>query len=226
MITRLPCATGEWYHCYNRGTDKRNVFMEKSDYDRFLALLYVCNSTRPITIADRYTADLRAILTDTSLDRGEQLVDIGAYSLMPTHPHLLLKQRLDGGIARFMQKVFTGYTMYFNLKYVRSGSLFAGTYKAKHIADDRYLKQVVPYILLNAAELFEPNWKNGVGNAHRMAKQLAEYPYSNFPEFAGIKRIEKKIMSDSIYEYYEQDPEVGEMVANALEYFSTHSPEV
>ena len=226
MGNRQPCATDEWYHCYNRGTDKRVVFTDPRDYERFRALLYVSNATRPLRISDISQNTLHEILNNDSLDRGQQLVDIGAYALMPTHPHLVLRQLTDGGIARFMQRVFTGYTMYFNLRNARTGALFAGTYKSRHITDDDYLKQVIPYVLLNPAELFEPNWKKGIGSVSRIKKLLSKYSYSNFQEFAGVDRPEKKIMGRSIYEYYEKKTNVSGMLHDALAYYRSQSPEL
>src|SRR3989344_2853321 len=132
MATRNPCSTGEWYHCYNRGVDKRVVFTEPDDYQRFITLLYTCNGTKQVWISNPTYHNLSSFLED-DIDRGGPLVEIGAYALMPNHPHLVLKQMMDNGIARFMQKVFTGYTMYFNIKNERTGALFAGTYKYRHV---------------------------------------------------------------------------------------------
>lgn len=191
-----------------------------------MALLYVCNASKSIRLSDLPEHSLRSVLSNKTLDRGDQLVDIGAYALMPTHPHLVLRQLVDGGIARFMQRVFTGYTMYFNLKNVRTGVLFAGTYKSRRITDDDYLKQVIPYVLLNPIELCEPGWKKGIGNIKHVRNFLSAYPYSNFQEFAGTDRPEKKIMSKSIYEYYDKKPRVSDMLHDALAYYRSQSPEI
>ncbi len=78
-----------------------------------------------------------------SLPRGNQLVSIGAYCLMSNHLHLLLREEEESGISLFMQKVSTAYTMYFNRKYKRTGSLFAGRFKAQHAGNDNYLKYLL-----------------------------------------------------------------------------------
>ena len=127
-------SEGEYYHLYNRGVDKRVVFSRTPDYKRFLAYLYILNSTesvRPTDILEKNNFD-RAM----TQRRGEQLVSIGAYCLMPNHFHLYVTPRIDDGISRFMQKVSTAYTMYFNKKYERSGALFQGTFKAQHVHRD------------------------------------------------------------------------------------------
>lgn len=219
------CATGEWYHCYNRGTDKRIVFENTADYDRFLTLLYVSNGTTPIRISDQRKHDLHSFLENEHLDRGEPLVEIGAYALMPNHPHLVLKQIADGGIARFMQKVFTGYTMYFNLKNNRTGALFAGTYKSRHVSDDQYMKQVIPYVLLNPVELFVRKLEKREFDISPIERKLLAYPYSSLPDFLGSKRLENKIVG-SLDEYYDTKPTLDEMLFEAISYRQEHPTEV
>jgi len=89
---------------------------------------------------------------------------------MPNHVHFIFKEVEAGGIALFMQKLFTGYTMYFNKRNDRTGALFAGTYKSKHLASDRYFKHAINYVHMNPIELHEPNWKSGAGNLERSKK--------------------------------------------------------
>src|SRR3989344_4203573 len=226
MATRAPCVTAEWYHCYNRGVDKRRVFESKADYERFKGLLYVSNGDGTEAISDRYRRDLPSLLAGDPAERGTPLVDIAAFSLMPTHVHFVLQQLQDGGVARFMQKVFTGYTMHFNVRRERTGALFAGTYKAKHVDDDRNLKKVIPYVILNPAELFEPKWKQGKCNVQKMRTQLLEYPYSSVKEFFGKNATAQKITGAGIREYYDRMPGLTEMLKDARDYYREYSPEV
>jgi len=157
-----------------------------------------------------------------SLECGEPLVEIGAYSLIPNHFHFTLKEITEGGIATFMQRIFTAYTMYFNKKYDRSGALFAGPFKSRHITDERYLKHLISYQHLNAAELFEPRWKDGFGNLEKIEAQLAAYPYSSLPDFLGQKRPERKILGNSIFELYDSIPTLAEIIEDAHSYYVEH----
>src|SRR3989338_10386976 len=224
MATRLPCVTGEWYHCYNRGVDKRIVFRNTWDYERFLALLYTSNGSETDTMSSRFKLDLPSILAEKD-DRGDPLVDIAVYCLIPNHAHIVLKQLVDGGIAKFMQKVFTAYTMYFNSRSARTGALFAGTYKAKHIDSDRYLKCVVPYVLLNPIELLQPKWKEGVRDLVAAKKQLLEYQFSNAASFADEESVATKITGTAIRDYYDKLPTFRQMLQDATEYHKEYSPE-
>lgn len=182
------------------------------------------SATEQIPSAYR-TNGLYSFLASDSINRGDSLVEIGAYALMPSHPHLVLKQVRDNGIARFMQKVFTGYTMYFNLKHNRTGALFAGTYKYRPVSDDNYLKQLIPYVLLNPIELFESRWKEGVADLELVEKKLRSYRYSSLPDFLGETRPENKIVG-SLDDYYESKPTLAAMLSNALAYYREHAPEV
>ena len=178
---------GEWYHCFNRGVDKRIVFEEDSDYQRFLEALYLSNSktTDPRGSFQRLPHD-----DVMALPRQEPIVAVGAYCLMPNHYHLLLKEIVEGGIRTFMHRVNTGYTMYFNIRRERTGNLFVKPFRSKHIRDDRYFKRVASYIHLNPVELFEPRWKKGtLIRPNALEVRLREYRYSSLPEYCGEKRV-------------------------------------
>lgn len=219
MAMRSPFGVDEWYHCYNRGVDKRTVFEDTGDYNRFLLLLYLGNGSVPLHIANLKNQNIRAVLENTSIERGEPVVEIGAYTLIPNHFHLVLKEIIEGGITIFMQRIFTAFTMYFNKKYERTGALFAGPFKSRYVTDDRYLKHLVSYQHLNAAELFDPRWKNGSGDLRKIEKQLTTYPYSSLPDFLGQKRLERKILGDSIFELYDSIPTLSEIIEDAHAYY-------
>jgi len=61
----------------------------------------------------------------------------------------LLKQEVDDGIAKFMQKLGTSYTMFFNKQENRSGALFQGKFKSNHLSGDLALPVVSAYVNLN-----------------------------------------------------------------------------
>ena len=223
MASRNQFEIDEWYHCYNRGVDKRKIFQTSRDYERFLMLMYTGNGSNPLHISNLKDPRLRPILSDNSIDRGTPLVDIGAYCLMPNHFHLILKETSENGITSFMQKIFTGYAMYFNKKNERTGTLLSGPFKSKHIGDDNYLKQVVSYVHLNPIELFEPGWKERHGNTAMLERKLLEYPYSSLPDFikqkAGKVQLERKILGNEIFDLFDTIPSVHEIVSEASEYY-------
>ncbi len=198
MLRKFQFAEGEFYHVYNRGVDKRIIFESVNDFNRFVKLLYIANGTSHFDFKGTDIVDVY------SEDRGEQLVDICSYCLMDNHFHLLLKEIKLGGISKFMKKLLTAYSMYFNTKNQRSGALFQGTYRAKHINTDVYLKHISLYIHLNALDKHEVNWKEkGILDRSKAGNFLEEYKYSSFPDYCGVKRKENKILSmDSAPKYY------------------------
>src|SRR3989338_9069117 len=117
-MRKQPISTGEYYHLYNRGVDKRDVFSDKLDVRRFIES--VCEFNKIDGIGS--LTNLRKTQIE-SKPLSEPLVAIVAYCFNPNHFHFILKQLVDGGIAKFMQKVQAGYTSYFNLKSSRTGSL-------------------------------------------------------------------------------------------------------
>lgn len=225
MGNRTPIVENEWYHCFNRGVDRRIVFQDEDDYERFLVLLYVSNDQDSnISISDlelRY-ATLEKVLK-RKRTRGAPLIDIGAYALIPNHIHLIARPLLGAGLSRFMQKVFTGYTMYFNKKYARTGALFSGTYKSKHLNTDEYFKHALQYVLFNPIELFEPNWKRGAGQLQRIERQLREYKYASVQDFLEIKRPERCIVHSVKEEYFERRPSLSNMLKDAQAYYRENS---
>lgn len=181
MSTRkISFAPGSFYHVYNRGTDKRVIFKDIEDYNRFTQLLYICNSNKAI--------DIRSVLrSGTPLfeyDRGNQLVSIGAYCLMPNHFHLLISPIADTGMSTFMNKLGTSYSMYFNKKYDRSGGLFEGPFKATIADSDTYLKYLFSYIHLNPVKLIQSDWKeSGIKNVTETLLYLQTYRHSSFQDY-------------------------------------------
>jgi putative transposase len=181
-MRRTLFVEGEFYHLYNRGVDKRVVFTTHADYKRFLAYLFILNDARPV----RAGSLLRSNWKPPEEKSGERdpLVALGAFCLMPNHFHLYVTPLQEGGISKFMQRLQTAYTMYFNEKNERSGALFQGTFKAEHVGRDAYAKYLFSYIHLNPAKIKDPAWKErGPRDLNKLAEFIQEYPYSSLSEY-------------------------------------------
>lgn len=190
-------SVGEYYHLYNRGVEKRNIFTDKNDWARFYKLLYLANSTIPF----RFT-DLKDQTIDT-IDRGDPIVAIGAYVLMPNHFHILVKEVNQSGLSTFMEKLATSYSMYFNKKYERVGPLFQGRFKSEHVNRDEYLEYLFAYIHFNPIKLIEPKWKEvGIKNKNRALKFVEQYYYSSYEDYCNTERREGKILTKDEFPKY------------------------
>jgi len=128
---------GSFYHIYNRGNRKQQIFLSYKDYERFLDKV----------------AEYKKKLN----------VSIVAFCLMPNHFHFLIQQLSPNTISKFFSDLCNSYSRYFNTKYETVGTLFQGRFKSKLVDKDEYLIHVSRYIHLNPVELFGPS-KNLVNN--------------------------------------------------------------
>lgn len=162
--------TDGYYHIYNRGVEKRDIFMDRRDYLRFLETLnYYRKSPLPVKLSDFRRGNLGI----KKIEDQKEIVRIFCYCLMPNHFHLLVQQLSEGGITQFMKKLSDSYTRYFNTKGERVGPLFQGTFKAKLIETDEYLLQLSKYIHRNSFPL--PKWESKL------------YPYSSYGYYISEK---------------------------------------
>lgn len=147
-----PYVKNSYYHLYNRGVEKRIIFKDKADYKVFLSYLKNYLSP-PVDISQlRETTNIKdpnLIVLAKSLKNYCKEISLLAYCLMPNHFHLLIKQKERTSVASFMGSLGTRYTMYFNKRHKRIGTLFQGTYKAAIVKKDEYLVHLSRYIHIN-----------------------------------------------------------------------------
>lgn len=168
-----------YYHAYNRGVEKRVIFLDDQDYRVFLSFLKSYLSPPPSTLLTHPIEEVTGLhpvrVRPLKSFFGE--VTLLAYCLMPNHFHLLLWQSGVDRMAKFIQALCTSYSMYFNKKYKRVGSLFQGTYKAASVDKDEYLLHLSRYIHLNPLELTGLHPVN-----------VFEYPYSSYTYYLKKKK--------------------------------------
>ncbi len=221
MSRKIDFSIGEFYHVYNRGVDKRKIFPSKTDYRRFITLLFACNSERPVNLREQGESLEDALATG----RTDTLTNICAYCLMPNHFHMVLREKTERGISRFMQKLQTAYTMYFNERNRRTGALLESTFRASHANTDEYLKYLISYIHLNPVKLIEPKWKEtGIADRPRAEKFLQSYAHSSYPDYTSSTRQESAILKiGELPEYFESALDFKSAVREWLE-FNIKSP--
>jgi len=175
---KVKYITGEYYHIYNRGVEKRTIFLDGADYFRFILGMREFNDINPVFNLHR----LHEVSNINYIKNKKPIVRFICYSLMPNHFHFLAQQIEDGGISKFMQKLGTGYTKYFNKRYERNGVLFQGVFKAKHVPTDDYLLHLSRYIHLNALILIEPDWiLKKLKDRSKAYRFLKEYKWHSLP---------------------------------------------
>ncbi len=188
--------SGAFYHVYNRGVNKRRVFLDEEDYKVFLNLLKRYLDKTP-------TKDLKGREYEHLYDKVELL----AFCLMPNHFHLVLYQTEQQAMTHLMRGVCTAYVNYFNKKYKRLGPLFQGVFKASRITSDAYVQHISRYVHLNP-------------------KDYRGWEYSSLPYYYASKkaywvRPERILeMFDSLAEYdrFLRDYEDQKRVMDELKY--------
>jgi REP element-mobilizing transposase RayT len=183
-----------YHHIYNRGAHKAVVFNDVADYWRMLKLLYIANNTEPFEIGNLGEKDIFLI------KRKCTLVDIVAYCLMPNHFHIALKFREvsppEKALSRFMRKLCTGYSGYYNKKYDHSGTIWQGSFKKKDVYDRDYVKTLIPYIHLNPYKIKEPQMTKEARVEHleEAIVYSKAYEYSSFKDYLGEVRKQTPIL--------------------------------
>ena len=210
MLRQDPFITGEYYHLFNRGIDKRIIFKSKNDFERFMMLLFVSNSQEEFKLNNLINQQHKVFEEIMILDKGESLVSIGAWCLMTNHFHILVRQEVEDGITKFMKKLGTAYSMFFNLKYQRQGALFGGPFKSKCIkTDDNYMRQLFGYIHLNPLDIKFSGWEKEIDKLSssknaEMKDFLESYRYSSYIDYMGIDRVENNILAQTSFPDYFQ----------------------
>ncbi|MEX0931630.1 MAG: transposase [Candidatus Paceibacterota bacterium] len=201
-MRKQTLAPGEFYHIYSRGVDRRDIFMDEDDRDRFMSLLYLANNNQSFKIRELG----RKGNTVFALSKQGELCAIGAYVLMTNHFHLLIKETQEGGITKFLHSLLTSYSKYFNKKYERTGRLFESTFRAEWVNMDEYLKYLFSYIHLNPIKTLYPKWKEeGILDIQKAQTFLSGYRYSSYPDYVGEKREQSVILHTSEFpEYFSQ----------------------
>lgn len=127
-----------FYHVYNRGVNKRRIFMDDQDYRVFLNLLKRYLSETPIK-------DPKGRIYESLHGK----VELVSFCLMPNHFHMLLYLHDPKAITRLLRSVISSYTVYFNKRHGRVGHLFQDRFKAIEIDNENYLSHISRYIHLN-----------------------------------------------------------------------------
>jgi len=190
-------ASDAFYHLYNRGVEKRQIFLDQQDYSVFLS--YLQTYVSPKDVQSLYAILSYNKTSPKEKDKALKLlrlknyhsqINIVCYALLPNHFHLLIRQK-DAVLNSFMNSLGTRYAMYFNRKYRRKGVLFQDVYKAVLVETDEQLLHLSRYIHLNpihAEDLSVDEWEK------------TSFP-SSLPDYLG-KRETHWIFKDHILNYF------------------------
>ena len=190
-MRKEPYTVNDFVHVYNRGNRKQPIVLDAKDRWRFLLMLrYFNDEYSPPNlfrqINELWKSDFHSSFEwPSSWPSHRPLVRILCFVLMENHYHLLLEEIVGGGITRFMRKLGTGMTNYFNTKYDESGRLFQGAFKAKTVNQQEYLSYLTVYIQVkNPFELYPGGLQKAVAEFDSAFDWAMRYPYCSLADYA------------------------------------------
>ena len=217
----------EFYHTYNRGVEKRKIFLDDTDYLRGVRDFYEFNDAKAvINLNQRINCGQTTIdHLDANFKKSrKRIVNLLTWCLMPNHYHLFSYPIIDNGLPKFHQKFGGGYTWFFNAKYKRSGVLFQGGYKKVQVTNDNQAMQLICYIHSNPLDLWKPNWKEkGLTNAEiQQALNFLEkeYRWSSHLDWWGTKNFPSLIDTNFMSRFFKNSEEYREFFTNWLKFYN------
>ncbi|MFA6251206.1 MAG: transposase [Candidatus Paceibacterota bacterium] len=230
-LRKTHLVFGEIYHIYNRGVDKRNIFMDDDDRFRFVHDLFEFNDKNPTINLALYLKSKNNKLKEVGLPNitrkpREVLVEILAYCLMDNHFHLMVRQKTENGITEFMRKLGTGYTNYFNKKYERTGALFQGKFKSVNLKKDSHLMYLPIYIHLNPLDYKFKEWREGkINDLEKAIDFLNKYRWSSYLDYVGQKNFPSIIKKDFLLHRLGGEEKQKKEILNWIESFNLKNNE-
>ena len=186
---------GDIAHVFNRGVDKRKIFLDRDDYLRFIQNLYLLNN-----IDGKLRSERKNIFdSHRALPERRKLVEILKWTILPNHYHLLLRETVEGGILEFTKRVGNAYTKYFNIKNNgRSGYLFQNSAKIVRVIEDRHYLYIPFYVDLNILD---------ESKGSDIWKRLMSYEWSSLRDYYGGSLYSPVIDQEVFYDNFDFTPE-------------------
>ena len=196
-----------FYHVYNRGVDKREIFMDKEDLKYFLDRIQDFNSNE--SLGGVYKQGY--LKNQKRRSKASPLVEVIVFALVDNHFHLILKQKEIGGVSKFLHKIGTGYTKFFNKKYKRNGSLFQGKFKAVEIKTEGRMNYLSAYVNLNDkvhkinknSKLIKTSWGEYTKNSNGIC--IINDVIGNFKSKQDYEKYAKSQLRDILEERYSDE---------------------
>ncbi|MEX2014049.1 MAG: transposase [Parcubacteria group bacterium] len=180
-----PFSEGSFVHVIKRGARGMDIVLDQEDKELFVKSLFILNDNYSNENWRRETVELPLFTRPKHWPERDRLTDILLWTLMPNHFHILLREKKEGGVSKFMQRLCGSMSMNFNKKYNSKGSVFQGSYKGKVVDNDSYLRYLAFYIhIKNVLELYPGGLKKAVANFDDAWNWAIKYPFSGFSAYS------------------------------------------
>ncbi len=210
---KSPLVSQEIYHLCNRSVAELPIFVTGENYHRALELIDFYRFPKTgirFSYFKRLSTKQKSDLM-TSLYSTKPLVEIYAFCLMPNHVHFLVKQKIDGGAARFMRIFQNSFAKYLNTKNDRSGAVFQSMFKAIRIVSEEQLTHVFRYINLNPVTSF----------IVKNVDDLENYPWTSYQDYIKTKPVSPFINTDLFKSIFKTPQKLKEFLVNQVNYQRT-----
>lgn len=161
---KVSFVNGYYYHVFNRGVEKRDIFLSETDKVRFIRTVAYYRYLIKFPKFSKFNPNIHVNV------QSEMLISLIAFCLMPNHFHFLIRQEKENGILDFVRKISNSYAKFFNIKYDRVGPLLQGKFKAVMVESEEQLIHVARYIHLNPYVI-------------GLTDDLKNYPWSSYLEY-------------------------------------------
>lgn len=202
-MRKTKFVEGEFYHIFNRGVDKRIIFQDQDDINRFFQSMKEFNTLDPIGSIYENSFNKNRLGNPVTKSK-QKLVNFICYCLNLNHYHFILEPLVENGIEKFMQKLGTGFTRYFNEKYKRNGVLFQGPFKAVHINSNEQLLHTSAYVNLN-------------DKVHQLSNGVTKLGKSSWREYFDKNIKDAFCTKDIILEQFKNKVDYKKFAEEALE---------
>ncbi len=190
-MAREPFGVDSYVHAYTRGVKKLPIFRQKSDLQRLLFNLYYFNHAD--RMPENWRREIKISKNTTNFQwpsdifgERQPIVSILAFSIMPNHFHLIIKEIVEGGTSRFMHRASMAYSKFINEKYEENGSLFQRPFKSRLIEEDVDFRNLAVYVMVkNPFELYPGGLKRAIQNFDDAYERMANDPLSSLGAYAG-----------------------------------------
>ncbi|OGI57596.1 hypothetical protein A2640_03160 [Candidatus Nomurabacteria bacterium RIFCSPHIGHO2_01_FULL_36_23] len=194
---------GDIYHICNRGIRKEKIFDRDSDYFRFVLNLYRLNNKGESLRMNQHRKFIN------SFPEQDKIVEILKWTLLPNHYHLLLYEKVDGGVLEFVKRLGNSFTKYINIKRETSGYLFQNSARIIQIKNNRHFLYIPFYIDLNLLDLIYSKDEHKKMNIKKSLNFFKNYKWSSFRDYFGDQTspFSKIINKDLFYEFFDTNQE-------------------
>ncbi len=186
-----PFTVDSYIHVVKRGARGLPIVIDDADQWRFLRLMYYMNDEYLDENWDQVTKSGDLFNRPDWWPERLPIVRILGFTLMSNHLHLILQEMREGGVSMFMRKLGQSMTNHHNEKYRQRGSLFQGSYRARTIQSDEYLRYVAVYVMVkNIFELYPMGGLEGaIKNFEAAWSWAVTYPFSSLGEYASERNF-------------------------------------